>query len=161
MILALLACLAPRAPLPGDPLDTAVAPLPPDVVAASLDCDPETSAWTLSLTTSGWAGSVWSWWSADGVYVEDRAVPSASHAPDGTGEDFLLQLALVPDFRDLDVRTGTALSCGADPSVRVLVSDLDGQPWDCLDFPGGDLDWATVAEVPDCPGMPAPPTRAP
>ena len=147
---AAVGCLAPRNPLPGGPLDTAVTPAPPAVTASSLTCDLAAARWTLSLETSGW-GSASSLWSSDGVYIEVRAVPSVAHAPDGTGESFLLTLTVVPDFRDLDLRTGTALPCGADPAVRVIVDDVDGAPVDCVDFPGSGLDWTTVEGAPPCP----------
>lgn len=151
MLALLAACVVPGsppgAPAAGEAVDVQV----PDVVEATLDCDRDAARWTLTLEVSGWAGRVQSWWSADGVYIEDHLVPSQAYAPDGTGQDFVLTLDISPDFRLVEEGDATALSCGADPSVRVVIDDVEGEVYSCVDFQPT-LDWASVDGVPACPG---------
>jgi hypothetical protein len=153
--LLLAACGLPPDPDGVQPAGADLQPLPPDLGSATLDCDLDSASWRMELTVDGWAGRVRSWWSADGLYVEDHLVPSQSYAPDGTGQDFLLTLSISPDFRLVEEGSATALSCGADPSVLVVIDDLDGAVHTCHDFapldPAGAVDWSTVEGLPDCP----------
>jgi len=138
--------------IPVDPDATTVhaQPAPPDVVAADLACDLDADQWTLWLELSGWGGRVRSWWSADGLYVEDHLVPSVAYAEDGSGQEYQLQLSISSDFRLVEEGDATALSCAADPSVHVVIEDLDGEVHDCVTFPGPAVDWAAIDDVPTC-----------
>ena len=126
-------------------------PEPPDIVEADLGCDLDAGSWTLTLAVSGWAGRVRTWWTADGVYVEDHGVPATAYAEDGTGQEFQLDLSITPDFRLVLEGSATAHSCASNPSVLLSIDDLDGEPHDCLVFPGSDIDWSAIADVPSCP----------
>ena len=125
---------------------------PPDILSADLGCDLDAQQWTLTVEVGGWGGRARSWWSTDGLYVEDHLVPSVAYAEDGTGEDYELSLSITADFREVGLGGVTAHSCGSDPSVLLAIDDLDDGVHTCLVFPGSSVSWADVPDLPDCPG---------
>jgi hypothetical protein len=150
--LLMCACLAPRSPRPDDvDLPPDVVPTPPDIVQINDACDPDTGVWSLFVRTSGWVGQARTWWTVDGLYVEQHPMASVAYAPDGTADELFLQLPIAPDVSLAEEGRATALSCGANPSIRIVVTPPEGPVQDCYDLVGAFEDWDQVAGLPNCP----------
>ncbi len=113
---------------PGPRLDPApaVEPGAPHLVDHALTCDPAGATWSVVLVTDAWTGGGRLWWSADGDYRERHTVPSVSAARDGTDDRLVLELGIVPDWRDASPGSSTWFNCetpGLAPVLQVFARD--------------------------------------
>ena len=96
--------------------------------------------------TDAWTGGGRLWWSADGDYRERHTVPSVSAARDGTDDRLVLELGIVPDWRDASPGSSTWFNC-ATPGLAAVLQVLarDGRTVaDCIalgDEPTRWTDW--------------------
>lgn len=152
LALGVCACLAPRSPLPeGIEPPPQVTPQPPDVLAVYAACDRRAGVWQVLLDTGGWVGEATTWWTADGRYVESHPMRSVGYAPDGSGEELYLELTIAPDVFRVEEGASTALSCGADPAIRLTVASPDGPVHACVDLGGPFDEWDAVRGPAACP----------
>jgi hypothetical protein len=143
--LVVLVVLAACAPAPRqDPLPE-VEPSAPRIVDHALTCDPASATWSAVAITDAWTGSGRLWWSADGDYRERHTLPSVSAARDGSDDRLLLELAIVPDWRDAAPNTRTWFNCETPGLAAVLqVLARDGRTVsDCVALGDSPERWGT------------------
>lgn len=143
----LVACVAPG------PYGRAEPPpelAPPVIASYSLACDVDASEWTLEVEATSWTGGGTSFWTVDGEYVEEHVVDTIAYEPDGSGETLRAEIGIVSDWRLLAARN-TAFTCGEDPDVIFLLSDLEGGDADCRTSGPDPARWADVEDVGSCP----------
>ncbi len=145
-----LAACAPGPRL--DPLPT-VDPSAPRLVDHALTCDPEGATWSVVLRTDAWTGGGRLWWSADGSYRERHTVPSVSAARDGSDDRLVLELGIVPDWREASPGSSTWFNC-ATPGLAAVLQVLarDGRTVaDCVPIGDDRERWAAWDPSVACP----------
>ncbi len=155
---ASLSACAPRPRL--DPAPT-VEPGAPQLIAHVLTCDPESATWSVVLVADAWTGGGRLWWSTDGDYRERHTVPSVSAARDGTDDRLVLELDIVPDWRDASPNSSTWFNCETPRLAPILqILARDGRTVaDCLalgDDPARWDDWDPAVACADDPSDTAP-----
>ena len=103
----------------------------PEIAAFAVECDLESGVWKLEASATSWTGGGSALWSEDLVYVEQHVVNAVSIAPDAAGEELLLTLAIVNDWRAQTPGTSTVFTCADAPNVAFTLFDVDGEPVDC------------------------------
>ena len=121
----------------------------PEISDFGLDCDVDRGVWTLTIEATSWTGGADSWWTLDGVYVEEHGIDTVAYEPDGSGESLRAEIAVVADWRQLADRN-TAFTCADGPNVLVQLADLDGLEVDCRASGPDPALWAEVEGVEPC-----------
>lgn len=124
---------------------------PPMITSAELHCDPDAGRWVLTIETDAWASAAITHWTTDAVYVERHRANSVSAAPDGSRDELLLDLGIVPDWRAATPNISTAFACTSDPDVVAYALDLDNVPTDCRAWGPHPGVWAVVPGTVPCP----------
>lgn len=143
--LAAPSCIFP--PAGEDPVEATISV--PRIEAFEVVCEPDTTTWTLTVLTDAWTGGATSWWTADGVYLEKRSIPSVASAEDGSWDQLQATVSLADDWREVG-SSRTAFSCADPVNLHVVVNRLDGEPADCAVF-GPDLTRLEQAGLDPCP----------
>ncbi len=148
MMWLLAACSLRNAPYVGD---TGFAPGadPPALALADLHCDADDARWKLDATATGATGGGTTWWTVDGVVVEEHEVPAVARHPDGH-EDLSLSLDIVDDPLAAKPDASTSFRCLSGVATRFGLRNVDGELVDCVDF-GDPAIWELVPEAPPCP----------
>ncbi len=93
---------------------------PPSIEAIRWGCDAAEATWRFELDTVNWTanGDLWLAKSAD--YTEQHTLKSVEAARDGTWDALVLELDIVPDWRDAAEGSSSAFLC--DPPTLEAIS---------------------------------------
>lgn len=149
MVALLVGCAMPGPYGVRDPEPVEV--LPPAIASFAVDCDVDDGQWTVEVEATAWTGGGTSWWTVDGVYVEEHGIDPVATEPDGAGETLEATISVVVDWRLASARN-TAFACSDDPNVLFELKDLDGNGVDCRVVGPDPAIWAGVEGVPGCSG---------
>lgn len=141
------ACSLRNAPYVGE---TGFAPGedPPALGLVDLRCDADDAVWKLEATATGATGGGTTWWTVDGLAVEEHEVPSVARLPDGS-EELALSLDIEDDPLAAKPDASTSFRCLSGVATRFGLRDVDGKLVACTDF-GDPAIWDLVPDVPPC-----------
>lgn len=147
-----LACVAPG-PYGEHPPEIEIET--PEIASFALDCDLEAGLWRLEVSATSWTGGGSALWSEDLVYVEQHVVNAISSEPLAAGEELLLTLAIVNDWRAQTPGVSTVFTCADDPNVAFTLLDVNGDPADCRIVGPDAGELAALPEAALCEEVPA------
>lgn len=130
-------------------------PIPPEdnpvLTSRSQVCLPEQGVWEVDAETQNPAGGLVSWWTVDGVVVEQHRFGVVESAEDGSWDRLRGVLNIVADWREQAPNVSTRFTCGDPVNTLYWIENPVGARIQCeVGGPNPEV-FADLEGVPECP----------